>query len=63
MCLILRLGTTRRTDRVRDGYEDATLIRLTGGGTSGGWGVGARGGDCSRLDSCSFNDVCSSFAR
>ena len=54
---------TKQTDRVRDGYEDATLIRLTGGGTSGGGGVGARGGDCSRLDSCSFNDVCSSFAR
>ena len=37
-------GMTRRTDRVRDGLGEALLIRLTGVGTSGGWGVGARGG-------------------
>ena len=38
---------TGRTDRARDGLEDAALIRLTGVGTNGGWGVGVKGGDCS----------------
>ena len=52
MCFVGSLGNDE-TDRQSDGKkEGSSLIRLTGVGTSGGWGVGARGGDRSCLHYC-----------
>ena len=53
---------TKRTDRVRDGYEDATLIRLTGVGTCGGGGW-ERGVGIVCVSVLLINDVRSTFAR